>query len=153
MTAKSFYYRETDGIRVTVRPVYLRDHSEPSQSHYVFAYFVRIENVGKLAAQLLTRRWLIHDSVGDGVDTEVIGEGVVGEQPTIMPGAVHEYQSFCILKSGEGWMEGHYGLLRTNGSHKPAWSVVRALTLQRPPVLPRLPRAKPALRGSSRSAR
>ena len=99
MTARSFFYRETEGIRVTVRPVYLRDHSEPSQSHYVFAYFVRIENVGTMAAQLLTRRWLIHDSVGDGVDTEVIGEGVVGEQPTIMPGAVHEYQSFCILKS------------------------------------------------------
>ena len=56
---------------------YLRDHSEPSQSHYVFAYFVRIENVGTMAAQLLTRRWLIHDSVGDGIDTEVIGEGVV----------------------------------------------------------------------------
>src|SRR5437763_7984600 len=116
MTARSFFYRETEGIRVTVRPVYLRDHSEPSQSHYVFAYFVRIENVGTMAAQLLTRRWLIHDSVGDGVDTEVIGEGVVGEQPTIMPGAVHEYQSFCILKSGEGWMEGHYGLLRQDGT-------------------------------------
>jgi len=99
-----------------VRPVYLRDHSEPSQSHYVFAYFVRIENVGAMAAQLLTRRWLIHDSVGEGVDTEVIGEGVVGEQPTIMPGVVHEYQSFCILKSGEGWMEGHYGLLRQDGT-------------------------------------
>jgi len=116
MPAKSFYYRESEGIRVTVRPVYLRDHSEPSQSHYVFAYFVRIENVGKLPAQLLTRRWLIHDSVGDGIDTEVIGEGVVGEQPTINPGAVHEYQSFCILKSGEGYMEGHYGFLRQNGS-------------------------------------
>ena len=116
MAAKSFYYRESEGIRVTVRPVYLRDHSEPSQSHYVFAYFVRIENVGKLAAQLLTRRWLIHDSVGDGIDPEVIGEGVVGEQPTITPGAVHEYQSFCILKSGEGYMEGHYGFLRQNGS-------------------------------------
>lgn len=116
MPAKSFYYRESEGIRVTVRPVYLRDHSEPSQSHYVFAYFVRIENVGKLSAQLLTRRWLIHDSVGDGIDTEVIGEGVVGEQPTITPGAVHEYQSFCILKSGEGYMEGHYGFQRQNGS-------------------------------------
>jgi ApaG protein len=69
-----------------------------------------------MAAQLLTRRWLIHDSVGEGVDTEVIGEGVVGEQPTIAPGAVHEYQSFCILKSGEGWMEGHYGLLRQDGT-------------------------------------
>jgi len=116
MPAKSFYYRESEGIRVTVRPVYLRDHSEPSQSHYVFAYFVRIENVGQMTAQLLTRRWLIHDSVGDGIDTEVIGEGVVGEQPTITPGAVHEYQSFCILKSGEGYMEGHYGFLRQNGS-------------------------------------
>lgn len=116
MPAKSFFYRESEGIRVTVRPVYLRDHSEPSQSHYVFAYFVRIENVGTLAAQLLTRRWLIHDSVGDGIDTEVIGEGVVGEQPTITPGAVHEYQSFCILKSGEGYMEGHYGFLRQNGA-------------------------------------
>jgi ApaG protein len=116
MTARSFFYRETEGIRVTVRPVYLRDHSEPSQNHYVFAYFVRIENVGTMAAQLLTRRWLIHDSVGEGVDTEVIGEGVVGEQPTILPGALHEYQSFCILKSGEGWMEGHYGLLRQDGT-------------------------------------
>jgi ApaG protein len=83
MTARSFFYKETEGIRVTVRPVYLRDHSEPSQSHYVFAYFVRIENVGKLAAQLLTRRWLIHDSVGEGVDTEVIGEGVVGLHPQV----------------------------------------------------------------------
>ena len=74
------------------------------------------QNVGNLAAQLLTRRWLIHDSVGEGIDTEVIGEGVVGEQPTIIPGGVHEYQSFCILKSGEGWMEGHYGLLRQDGT-------------------------------------
>src|SRR5438034_10475695 len=107
MSSRSFFYKETGGIRVTVRPVYLRDHSEPSQNHYVFAYFVRIENVGKLAAQLLTRRWLIHDSVGEGVDTEVIGEGVVGEQPTIMPAAVREDQSVCILKYGQGWTHGH----------------------------------------------
>src|ERR1700674_4594013 len=116
MTARTFFYRETEGVPVTVPPRSLADPPEPAQSHFVFAYFVRIENVGTMAAQLLTRRWLIHDSVGDGVDTEVIGEGVVGEQPTIMPGAVHEYQSFCILKSGEGWMEGHYGLLRQDGT-------------------------------------
>src|SRR5207248_10700367 len=101
-SGRSFFYRETEGIRVTVRPVYLRDHSEPSQSHYVFAYFVRIENVGLLAAQLLPRRWLLHDSVGECVDTEVIGEGVVGEEPPIMPAAVHEYQNSCIVKSAEG---------------------------------------------------
>ena len=112
--AQPFYYRETTGIRITVRPVYLREQSEPAARHFVFAYFVRIENVGSEAAQLLSRRWLIHDSIGE--DTEVEGEGVVGEQPTITPGNVHEYQSFCILKSSEGYMEGHYNFVRADSS-------------------------------------
>ena len=109
MSAPPFYYRESSGIRITVRPVYLRDQSEPTAGHYVFAYFVRIENVGSMPAKLMSRRWLIHDSTGE--DTEVKGEGVIGEQPLIDPGAVHEYQSFCILKSGEGHMEGHYNFV------------------------------------------
>jgi ApaG protein len=109
MASQPFYYRETSGIRITVRPMYLRDQSEPSAGHYVFAYFVRIENVGGQPAQLMSRRWLIHDSIGE--DTEVQGEGVVGEQPLISPGQVHEYQSFCILKSSEGYMEGHYNFV------------------------------------------
>ncbi len=114
MPAIPFFHRETSGIRVTVRPMYLRDQSEPSQQHYVFAYFVRIENVGQQAAQLMSRRWLIHDSAGE--DIEVKGEGVVGEQPVIQPGGVHEYQSFCILKSGEGYMEGHYNFVAADGN-------------------------------------
>lgn len=109
-----FYYKESEGIRITVRPVYLREQSEPAAGHYVFAYFVRIENVGSLPAQLLSRRWLIHDSIGE--DTEVEGDGVVGEQPSIQSGQVHEYQSFCILKSSEGYMEGHYNFIRTDGT-------------------------------------
>ena len=114
MAANPFFYKESFGIRITVRPMYLRDQSEPSAGHYVFAYFVRIENVGNQAAQLVSRRWLIHDSIGE--DTEVNGEGVVGEQPLIESGEVHEYQSFCILKSGEGFMEGHYNFVRPDGT-------------------------------------
>jgi len=109
-----FYYKETHGIRITVRPVYLREQSEPAARHYVFAYFVRIENVGELPAQLLSRRWLIHDSIGE--DKEVEGDGVVGVQPLLPPGQVHEYQSFSTLKSGEGFMEGHYNFLRSDGT-------------------------------------
>jgi ApaG protein len=114
MPESPFFYRESFGIRVTVRPMYLRDQSEPSQQHYVFAYFVRIENVGPRVAQLMSRRWLIHDSSGEEI--EVKGEGVVGEQPIIAPGELHEYQSFCILKSGEGFMEGHYKFLCPDGT-------------------------------------
>jgi ApaG protein len=109
-----FYYRETDGIRITVRPAYVRAHSREEEDQYVFAYFVRIENVGPLPVQLRTRRWHIHDSVGEV--TEVEGEGVVGEQPLIGPGRVHEYQSFAVLKSPSGWMEGEYDFERPDGS-------------------------------------
>ena len=114
MTARPFYYRETDGIRVTVRPRYLADQSLPHALRYVFAYFVRIENVGSLGAQLRSRRWRIHDDVGE--DTEVAGEGVIGEQPLLSPGAVHEYNSFCVLKSPSGWMEGYYTFAREDGT-------------------------------------
>ncbi|HVF41014.1 MAG TPA: Co2+/Mg2+ efflux protein ApaG [Gemmatimonadaceae bacterium] len=109
MSSAPFFYKESLGFRITVRPMYLRDQSEPSAQHYVFAYFVRIENVSDVSAQLISRRWLIHDSAGE--DIEVKGEGVVGEQPVIAPGTVYEYQSFCILKSGEGYMEGHYNFV------------------------------------------
>src|SRR6185295_7783841 len=84
MSRRPFFYRETHGIRITVRPTYLPEQSRPHARHYVFAYYVRIENVGKLPAQLLTRRWRIHDSIGE--DSQVEGEGVIGEQPLIAPG-------------------------------------------------------------------
>ncbi|HEU4327633.1 MAG TPA: Co2+/Mg2+ efflux protein ApaG [Roseiflexaceae bacterium] len=106
MPVRPFYYRETHGIRVFVRPVYLPDHSQPEQRNYVFAYFVRIENIDRRTVQLLARRWQIHDSIGE--DYEVVGDGVVGEQPVLEPGQVHEYQSFCVLKSSSGHMEGSY---------------------------------------------
>lgn len=112
---RPFYYRETLGIRVTVRPTYLREQSRPWQRQFVFAYAVRIENVGAAGAQLLSRRWLIHDSTGD--DSEVVGEGVVGEQPHLPPGQAHEYQSFCVLKSPRGHMEGQYYFVRDDGTH------------------------------------
>jgi len=80
----------------------------------VFLYAVRIENVGEHRVQLLRRRWHIHDDIGE--DTEVAGDGVVGEQPVLAPGGVHEYQSYCILKSASGYMEGEYYLVQDDGS-------------------------------------
>lgn len=103
---QSFFYKLTNGIRITVRPAFLPEQSVPEQRQFVFAYFVRIENIGTKPAQLLSRRWHIHDDCGE--DTEVVGDGVVGEQPLLVPGGVHEYQSFCVLKSRSGFMEGEY---------------------------------------------
>lgn len=107
---RPFFYRETEGIRISVRPAYLDEQSIPVLRRYVFAYFVRIENTSQRTVQLIARRWQIHDSIGE--DHEVVGDGVVGQQPTLAPGHVHEYNSFCILKSPSGHMEGSYRFRR-----------------------------------------
>lgn len=114
VSGRPFFYRETAGIRITVRPAYLREQSRPAERQFVFVYRVRLENVGSKSAQLISRRWQIHDAIGE--DTNVEGDGVVGEQPLIAPGRVHEYRSFFVLKSPRGYIDGHYRFLRSDGS-------------------------------------
>jgi ApaG protein len=100
------YYCMTNGVRITVRPVFASEHSDPLEPRFVFVYFIRIENLGDRTVQLLWRHWFIHDVVAG--DSEVAGEGVVGEQPVLAPGDVHEYNSFCVLRGPLGHMEGWY---------------------------------------------
>lgn len=111
---RTLFHQVTEGIRVTVSPFYLDRHSDPGEPRYVFAYRVRIENVGTDSAHLRWRAWHIHDPVGG--DQEVQGEGVVGHEPLIPPGGVHEYESFCVLRSPQGSMEGYYVMDRPDGS-------------------------------------
>ena len=108
------YDATTETVRVTVRPVYLDDKSDVLARRFVFAYFVRIENHGDADVQLLRRQWAITDANGHVQHVE--GEGVVGQQPTIAPGRVHEYHSFCVLPTFEGTMAGVYEMERADGT-------------------------------------
>jgi ApaG protein len=103
----------TEDITVTVRPAYLDGQSDMIQKKFVFAYFIRIENNGREKVQLLRRHWIIHHSTGK--IEEVDGEGVIGKQPVLAPGQVHEYNSYCVLESFEGTMEGTYLMRRSSG--------------------------------------
>jgi hypothetical protein len=69
-------YAITDGIRVSVRPIYAPQHSDPVEPRHVFIYQIRIENVSDETMQLVWRHWFIHDEVAG--ESEVEGEGVVG---------------------------------------------------------------------------
>ena len=112
--SQAFFYRQSGDIRITVRPTYIPERSSPVGQQFVFAYHVRVENVGEGTVQLVARRWLIHDSIGE--DTVVEGEGVVGQQPVLARGQVHEYRSFCVLRSPSGYMKGHYQFIRPDGA-------------------------------------
>jgi len=101
-------------ISVKVIANYLADQSEPVEQKYVFSYRVRIENVGTVAAQLISRHWVINDANNEL--TEVKGLGVVGEQPLIDPGAYFEYVSGTVLKTMNGTMHGFYFFTAVDGT-------------------------------------
>lgn len=107
------YEKSTDGIRVRVDPAFSLADSDPGDDTFVFSYAVEVANEGDLPVQLLFRHWRIHDAAGD--DTEVDGEGVVGEQPFLAPGDRHGYTSYCVLRSPAGYMEGYYTFARSDG--------------------------------------
>jgi len=103
----------TQSIQIGVEAKYLPDQSDTEDHRYVFAYTITIRNTGKLPVQLLTRRWLITDAAGK--IREVRGDGVVGEQPRIRPGAFHRYSSLSIIETPVGTMEGSYGMIDDDG--------------------------------------
>jgi ApaG protein len=111
---QQMYYRLSNDMRVSVRPRFAPEHSDELEPRYVFVYRIRIENIGSRTAQLRWRHWYIHDVIVG--DSEVEGEGVVGEQPVLAPGEAHEYESFCVLRGPRGHMEGFYEFRRPDGS-------------------------------------
>jgi ApaG protein len=101
-------------LEISVATQFLDEQSDPDGERYVFAYTIRIRNLGRLPAQLLDRHWLITD--GNGKVEEVRGEGVVGEQPRLEPGEAFTYTSGAVLQTAVGTMEGSYHMSGDDGT-------------------------------------
>ncbi len=101
-------------LEISVATQFLDEQSDPDGGRYVFAYTIRIRNLGRLPAQLLDRHWLITD--GNGKVEEVRGEGVVGEQPRLEPGEAFTYTSGAVLQTAVGTMEGSYHMSGDDGT-------------------------------------
>lgn len=122
---------ENSHVIVEVEPVYSSEHSAPHQGRFVFIYYIRIRNSGVQTVQLISRHWIITDA--NGQVEEVRGMGVIGEQPRIAPGGEHRYNSYCILETEIGCMQGSYLMLGDDGSHFDV--PVPVFSLARPGVL------------------
>lgn len=96
-------------VPVEVETYYIAAQSDPSAQRYVFAYTITVRNHSAESIQLLRRYWLITDA--NGKQTEVEGEGVVGEQPSLAPGASYRYTSGAVLETPVGTMQGHYEMV------------------------------------------
>lgn len=104
----------TEGVTVRVAVNYLAEQSRPDLGRWFWAYHIRIENGSDEPLTLRRRHWRITD--GRGEVNRVEGDGVVGEQPTLRPGASHDYVSGCPLTTPTGSMEGSYTFERADGS-------------------------------------
>ncbi len=102
-----------NNINIAVKVNFIEQQSHPFSNQYAYAYTITITNNGTIGAQLLTRHWRIQDETGH--IEEVIGEGVVGQQPHILPGESYQYSSGSIIKTQTGTMQGTYGMVNDEG--------------------------------------
>ena len=101
-------------LEIQIAARFLEEESAPEREHYVFAYTIRIRNLGRLPAQLMHRHWIITD--GNGKVEEVHGDGVVVQQPRLEPGEEFEYTSGAVLETAVGSMQGKYDMVGDDGT-------------------------------------
>lgn len=100
-------------ITVTTQVDYLPEQSDEANDRYVFAYTITLKNSGTVAAQLISRHWIITDALQQV--QEVRGLGVVGEQPVLNPGESFQYRSGTALATPMGNMRGYYQMTADDG--------------------------------------
>ena len=100
-------------IKIEVTQRYLEEQSVPEEQRYAFAYSIEIANQGDEAVKLLNRHWHITDD--NNKVEEVRGEGVIGQQPEILPGQSFHYTSGAIINTQYGTMQGSYEMLAASG--------------------------------------
>jgi ApaG protein len=118
-------------MAVSAATQYLADQSDEATGRYVFAYTITIRNAGSVAAQLISRHWIITDA--QGIVQEVRGLGVVGAQPLLQPGESFEYTSSASIATAVGTMKGSYQMVAADGTRFEAQ--IPEFTLSVPRVL------------------
>ncbi len=118
-------------VKVTAQSFFLPDQSDEDNDQYVFAYTIRIQNIGQLPAKVISRHWIITDA--DNQVQEVRGVGVVGAQPILKPGEHFEYTSGSSINTIVGTMRGTYQMVAEDGQKFDA--VIPEFTLSVPRVL------------------
>lgn len=99
---------------VIAKSQFLLEQSDLRKHQYAFAYTVTIQNTGAVAAQLISRYWLITDSNGHA--QEISGLGIVGHQPLLASGEQFEYSSWAVIDTPVGTMQGHYFCVAEDGT-------------------------------------
>lgn len=100
-------------MHIDIKTEYLSKQSNPEQHSFIFAYHVRITNIGQIASQIISRYWIIKNA--NGIVEEISGLGIVGRQPFLQPSQCFEYTSTCPLNTPTGSMRGNFFCVAEDG--------------------------------------
>ena len=96
---------------------------------YVWVYNVAIKNNNNFTIQVISRFWQVLHA--NGYVENISGDGIVGLQPFIEAGHVHNYSSQISLYASSGMMHGHYNMKDDRGNNLkvvvPAFSLDNSL--------------------------
>lgn len=99
----------TNGIKISVKTEFNGVIERGINSFNAFSYFITIENKTSDVVQLLERFWEISDALNE--KEFVVGEGVVGQKPTLNPNEQYTYKSNCFLLGDSGSMKGTFKMI------------------------------------------
>ncbi len=99
----------TQGIEVGVLSSYEYEQSQPDKFQFIWSYQISIVNNSNRTIQLQKRHWFIYDSLLG--KREVVGDGVIGQQPILAPSDSYQYVSWCPLHSEIGMMKGFFKMI------------------------------------------
>ena len=107
------YTSNDKNIKITAWPEFVDSQNSTIGNVFVWIYHIRIDNNTNETIKLINRYWKIIDE--KGAVQEVEGEGVIGEQPKIIPKGSFQYSSGVHLRHPSGIMGGRYQMQKDNG--------------------------------------
>jgi ApaG protein len=103
---------ELPGLEVSVDRIVYR-HLPGHERPHSFVYFISIRNRSGVTVTLRQRKWVVtHD---DGTQIVVVGDGIVGQTPTLQPGGTFTYNSQHLIATQSAVAEGAYGGVDDSG--------------------------------------
>jgi ApaG protein len=99
----------TNGIKISVKTKFNGTIERNQNTFNAFSYFITIENESDDIVQLLERFWEISDALNE--KEFVVGEGVVGQKPTLNQKEQYTYNSNCFLSGDSGSMKGTFKMI------------------------------------------
>ncbi len=108
-------FKSMDGLKVSVDDLVYQPQvlTAPDRPH-CFAYYITITNETDHTITLKGRKWVVKEANGEV--TAVEGDGLVGEMPTLEPGATFRYNSFHVIHSRRAIANGSYIGLDEDGN-------------------------------------